>query len=40
LNNEKKKVRFDRLKSPWHNPFFDPSRPMFRSRPILWEPLP
>ena len=35
LKNEKKKVRFDRLQSPWRDPFFDPSGP----RPILWEQL-
>jgi len=28
-----KKVRFDRFRSPWREPIFDPSRP------LLWEPL-
>jgi len=28
-----------RFGSPRRDPFFDPSRPLFGSRPILWEPL-
>ena len=39
LENEKKKVRFDRLESPRRNPFFDPLQPMFGTQPTLLEPL-
>jgi len=28
-----------RFGSPGRDPFFDPSRPLFGFRPILWEPL-